>query len=302
MLTELARAFVDVDGNFLRDFQTTGFNARLWELYLSAFLYEQRFETTRKFKRPDFCVQKGGSPIGIEAVTVNPTAGDPPLKPRDDKEARALTDDYMPIKFGSVLFSKLQKRYWDLQHMQGKPFILAVHDFCADDSMTWSAPAMNDYLFGLRASWKHDSQGCLKITEHRIKEHRWNNELYPIRLLPPARHRARQRRAVQQRSYAFKIQPDGEASQLWKPTGEDGSVSEPRWTLTPTRLSPLSSLQRSSQESTQKPGRRVSASSTTLAHPSRFHTRSFPDAPIIFFGRGGVWPWSLRGSCTPLIP
>ena len=54
MLTELARAFVDVDGNFLKDFQTTGFNARLWELYLSVFLYEQNFAVIREFTRPDF--------------------------------------------------------------------------------------------------------------------------------------------------------------------------------------------------------------------------------------------------------
>ena len=46
MLRELARAFVDVDGNFLKGFQTTGFNARLWELFLHAFLYEQRFAVT----------------------------------------------------------------------------------------------------------------------------------------------------------------------------------------------------------------------------------------------------------------
>ena len=177
MLRELARAFVDVDGNFLKDFQTTGFNARLWELFLHAFLYEQRFAITREFDRPDFCTEKDGFPVGIEAVTVNPTAGETPVKPSNDEELRQLREEYMPIKFGSVLFSKMRKRYWDLPHMVGKPFVLAVHDFCAGDSMTWSEPAMNDYLYGLRATWHKDQNGNLHITENAIREHRWGEKL-----------------------------------------------------------------------------------------------------------------------------
>jgi hypothetical protein len=33
--------------------------------------------------------------------------------PEDHGEVMALTDDYLPIKFGSALYSKLQKRYWE---------------------------------------------------------------------------------------------------------------------------------------------------------------------------------------------
>jgi hypothetical protein len=76
ILRELVQTFVDIDGNFVKDFQTTGFNARLWELYLGAYLYEQRFGVAREFDRPDFCADKDGFPVGIEAVTVNPTEGE----------------------------------------------------------------------------------------------------------------------------------------------------------------------------------------------------------------------------------
>lgn len=176
LLRELVQTFVDVDGNFVRDFQTTGFNARLWELYLSAFLYEQRFGVAREFDRPDFCAEKDGFPVGIEAATVNPTAGETPPKPSNDEELRILREEYMPIKFGSVMFSKLQKRYWELPHMSGMPIVLAVHDFCVNDSMTWSAPAINDYLYGLRASWSKDTAGVLHITETPIRDHRWGNK------------------------------------------------------------------------------------------------------------------------------
>lgn len=176
ILQELVQTFIDVDGNFVRDFQTTGFNARLWEIYLSVFFYEQRFGVIREFTRPDFFVVKEGFPIGIEAVTVNATAGETPQKPQTDEQLKALREEYMPIKFGSVMFSKLKKRYWELPHMQGVPFILAVHDFCFDDSMTWSAPAINDYLYGLRASWKKDELGVLHITETPIQGHKWGNK------------------------------------------------------------------------------------------------------------------------------
>lgn len=179
MLRELARAFVDVDGNFLKDFQTTGFNARLWELYLHAFLYEQRFGITRDFDRPDFCTEKDGFPVGIEAATVNPTAGEKFPNPENDVELKVLRENFMPIKFGSALFSKLKKRYWDLQHMRNKPLVFAIHDFCGNDSMTWSAPAIEEYLFGLRATWHKDASGKLQITENAIAEHRWGDKVIP---------------------------------------------------------------------------------------------------------------------------
>jgi hypothetical protein len=179
ILRELVQTFIDVDGNFVRDFQTTGFNARLWELYLNAFLYEQRFAVAREFDRPDFYTAKDGFPVGIEAVTVNPTPGEAAPNPGNDEELQTLREQYMPIKFGSVLFSKMQKRYWELPHMQGMPFVLAVHDFCAGDSMTWSEPAINDYLFGLRASWRKDEAGELHITDNPIHEHRWGNKVIP---------------------------------------------------------------------------------------------------------------------------
>jgi hypothetical protein len=110
IIKELAYAFVDIDGNYVKDFQTTGFNSRLWELYLFAFLYEQRFSLFREFERPDFCVEKDGCPIVIEAVTVNATSGDSVPQPTTDSEIAMLRQDYMPIKFGSALYSKLTKK------------------------------------------------------------------------------------------------------------------------------------------------------------------------------------------------
>ncbi len=37
-------------------------------------------------------------------------------------------------------------------------------------------PAINDYLFGLRATWHKDQDGKLHIKENAIREHRWGNK------------------------------------------------------------------------------------------------------------------------------
>jgi hypothetical protein len=190
LIREIAYSFVDIDGNYKRDFQTSGFNGRLWELYLYAFLHEQRCEILREWDRPDFCIAKAGIPIGIEATTVNPTQGERPPSPTTPEEMRSLRRDYVPIKFGSVLYSKLAKRYWELPHMNGVPFIIAVHDFLHKDSMTWTAPGLEDYLYGVRASWEKDEAGILTVTEHPIEEHVWNTKRIPSGFfkLPGAEH------------------------------------------------------------------------------------------------------------------
>lgn len=179
MIEEIALAFVDIDGNYSKDFQTTGFNARLWELGLFAFLYEQKFNIIRDFNRPDFLISKWGHPLAIEATTVNPTTGEEPPNPESKEAMEKLRADYMPIKFGSALYSKLQKKYWELDHMKKVPLILAIHDFCADGSMTWSAPALSNYLYGSRPTWEKSSDGKLIITEHPIIEHKWNSKCIP---------------------------------------------------------------------------------------------------------------------------
>ena len=55
LISELAYAFTDPDGNFIEQFQTTGFDARMWELYLFIMLSEEacRFDRTELLKGTD---------------------------------------------------------------------------------------------------------------------------------------------------------------------------------------------------------------------------------------------------------
>ena len=70
MLNHMAPNFHDIDGNFLEKFQTTGFDARLWELYSNAYLVEEELFLNREFNAPDFIIEKFGTKVGIEATIV----------------------------------------------------------------------------------------------------------------------------------------------------------------------------------------------------------------------------------------
>ena len=49
--------FEDVDRNFIQQFQSDGFDARIWELYLYALLNELGYGLDRAHAAPDFHCQ-----------------------------------------------------------------------------------------------------------------------------------------------------------------------------------------------------------------------------------------------------
>ncbi len=75
LIDELLARFHDKDGEFVKRFQTTEFEARLWELYLFACLMEAGIPLDSTHNRPDFASAKSGIPFFIEAVTTNPPPG-----------------------------------------------------------------------------------------------------------------------------------------------------------------------------------------------------------------------------------
>jgi len=69
------RWYDDADGNFVEQFQTTGFDARMWELYLFAALTEANFVVARPRPAPDFLVRGLTGEFALEATTINPSVG-----------------------------------------------------------------------------------------------------------------------------------------------------------------------------------------------------------------------------------
>ncbi len=178
MIADVATTYDDKDRNFVEQFQTTAFEARLWELYLHATLSEWGFSLDPSLNAPDYVAAKDGTTLCLEGVTVNPTQvsgqhdSDELIESMSGKK-RLMHEalHFFPIKFGSTLYSKLRKEYWKLPHVQARPFVIAVEDFHAPASMIRSSSAIAHYLYGFRHDWCHASDGTLTITPKRIDKH-----------------------------------------------------------------------------------------------------------------------------------
>ncbi len=184
IIEEMMRWYEDVDGNFVEQFQTTGFDARIWELYLFAVFREMYYEIDRTNHSPDFLCINPGAKFYVEAVTVNPTRDSTgAIVPEPGTDTPQQFDDYslnyMPIKFGSPLTSKLAKEYWELPHVVGIPLLFAIQDFSAPQSMLRSRSAFETYITGYIHDWEYEADGTLKIIPRKVSSHRWGTKEIP---------------------------------------------------------------------------------------------------------------------------
>lgn len=182
------------DPHFVQQFQFDQFDQRLWELYLWASMRELGFDVVQG-EAPDFQCSAPGIAFTIEATTAS-VSKDGPLAahpdPKTPEEMAAFLRDYMPMKFGSCLTSKLNKRdkdgrsYWDREQSTGKPFILAVADFhkaaSLEDgtaaSLTYTQSALWPYLYGQRISWEKVN-GQLLVKASPNPEHVFGTKTIP---------------------------------------------------------------------------------------------------------------------------
>ena len=197
MIQEISYSFIDKDNNFVQEFQGKGFNQRLWEIFLYVLFQKTKFEIDFTNSSPDFSLLKYGVPVFVEAVTVgqNPDFDIIATSPMDVVN---LSDDYMPIKFGSSLHSKMAKRYWKLPNVKGHPFVLAIHDYHGPaigpdilGSMTWSRAGLESYLYGTREEIiidgdvlkprLIDGKNGPEIATQRIEYHKHKDKTIPSR-------------------------------------------------------------------------------------------------------------------------
>ncbi|MFH1560817.1 MAG: glycosaminoglycan attachment protein [Chloroflexota bacterium] len=208
MIREVYDSYVDLDGNFIEQFQTTGFDSRIWELYLHAYLVDAEFSLLPSV-RPDFVVSKGGITLGIEAVTANPTQNlqlserdngypsvilhTPPFDykvPVLDASFVEKEKDFVPIKLGSALYSKLKKHYWELDNMTERPIIFAIETFHDRESLHYSSVALGTYLYGYHHEHLWDPDGRLIIVPRKVDSHVYAGKTIPSGFfsLPEAKH------------------------------------------------------------------------------------------------------------------
>ncbi|WP_311215120.1 MULTISPECIES: hypothetical protein [unclassified Arthrobacter] len=174
----------DVDGNFVEQFQTSGFDARIWELYLFAVLTEAGLQVDRPSPAPDFLASGPHGEFAMEATTINPSQGEdgqpaPSQKPANEKAVEDYVNHYLPIRYAGPLITKLNKRYWTKPSVENIPMVLAIQDFHDDMSMTYSGTALPTYLYGYAQVPSRDSQGQLRITPRPITHHNWGAKRVP---------------------------------------------------------------------------------------------------------------------------
>ena len=188
---------VERDGNFIEQFQTTGFNMRTFELYVSELLHSEGFEAVGREPQPDFTVRKNGIQISIECTTVNPTGNDTGLLPYktmnpndlDVADIRSRQEDQLPIRIAGALRSKMQHRldkknaggkaYWELPHVAGHPFVLAIQTFHEHGSLSFSNVGVIRYLYGLKHTPTWDKEGNLIVQADRVEGHKHDEKEIP---------------------------------------------------------------------------------------------------------------------------
>ena len=183
IIEPMMRWHEDLDGNFIEQFQSTAFDQRIWELYLFAMLTEQGYVLDQANPVPDFIAFGFAGKMAIEAVTVGPTRNGaeiiPPPPTETVEQLEAYLNDYMPIKFGSPLYSKLGKKYWDHEHIRDVPFALAVADFSSPGSMVTTRSALERYLYGYGVEKASDYESVGIFRPRKILEHRWGEKVIP---------------------------------------------------------------------------------------------------------------------------
>jgi hypothetical protein len=175
----------DPDGNFIDDFQGPGFHSRLFELACFAYLEESGWSIERPHPSPDFIVTKGTANIAIEAVTSNSPQGKaediavsrmPDLRYQDILEK---CNNELPIRLGSPLYSKIQKRYWSLPQCQGMPFVLIIGPFHEAGSTTYVDESLARYLFGIERHADWIERDGILVRESPVKSHSFDGKVIP---------------------------------------------------------------------------------------------------------------------------
>ena len=133
VLEEWVDGFVDRDGKFVTEFQTT-FDSSFWELYLHAVFKDLGMRTDFSFPRPDFCVLSP-IPFVVEATVALHAHGTPSVTETNPLEIPTEFTEFNRqaiLRLSNSLHAKYKKyveSYSRLPQVAGKPFVLAIAPF-----------------------------------------------------------------------------------------------------------------------------------------------------------------------------
>lgn len=151
VLNQWADGFVDRDGKFVREFQTT-YNSSFWELYLFAVLKERGLEVDFSVDAPDFvCAHH---PIAIEGAIASHAQDD---VPEWQKTFEGVVHDDVGgayirsiVRLSNAFHAKsnaFTSRYSGLPHMAGRSYIIAIANIGTQDFNMLGDVAMQRLLY-----------------------------------------------------------------------------------------------------------------------------------------------------------
>lgn len=154
VLADWADGFIDRDNKFVREFQTT-FNSCWWELYLYAVFKSLNINIDFSFDAPDFVARD--VPMVVEAVISSHAENATPewMKSIHDltggghieqRYTETLARLYNSVDAKRRLY---ERRYSGLSHVQGKSFVIALHNFGTPDSFQLGDVAMQRLLYDI---------------------------------------------------------------------------------------------------------------------------------------------------------
>jgi len=133
VLNQWAEGFVDRDGKFVKEFQTT-FDSSFWELYLNAAFNELGMSCDFRWPRPDFCVV-APLPFLVEATVALHAIGTPAVTDTDPLKMPEEFHEFNRkaiIRLSNSIHAKHKKHvesYSSLSHCSSRPFVIAIAPF-----------------------------------------------------------------------------------------------------------------------------------------------------------------------------
>lgn len=156
VLTDWADGFLDRDGKFVKELQTT-FNSGFWELYLFACFKELGFAVDFSHPSPDFVLSKDAHSLVAEAVIASHPEGYRPEWERlIDEDSLSQVNLAKVVHLASVRLANSlaakHKKYLDdyrhLAHVKGRPYLVCVGPFEQPYYFAQNDNALRRVLYG----------------------------------------------------------------------------------------------------------------------------------------------------------
>lgn len=181
VLESWARGFIDRDGKFVREFQTS-FWPSIWELYLNAALRDLGCQIDYSHAAPDFDVRSPAGPFIAEAAVALEAAGYVSERHRPGGELLPRLDvsamvEYATVRLANTLSTKLdryRKSYRKLPHVTGRPFVVCIAPYEQPLAFVQNDQAMRRVLYAYDSPVWVGGEGSMGKT---VVGHTWSRSV-----------------------------------------------------------------------------------------------------------------------------